>query len=76
MNILQFLEVWDKKLILEFVHNIDKEIFETINNHLSSIKTKNELKALEFTTTEEQQAEEAPATYSMPLSFNQSDFFG
>lgn len=69
-------EVVDKKLILEFVHNIDKEIFETINNHLSSIKTKNELKALEFTTTEEQQAEGAPATYSMPLSFNQSDFFG
>lgn len=69
-------EVVDKKLILEFVHNIDKEIFEIINNHLSSIKTKNELKPLEFTTTEEQQAEGAPATYLMPLSFNQSDFFG
>ena len=69
-------EVVDKKLILEFVHNIDKEIFEIINNHLSSIKTKNELKPLEFTTTEEQQAAGAPATYSMPLAFNQSDFFG
>lgn len=69
-------EVVDKKLILEFVHNIDKEIFDTINNHLSGIKTKNELRPLEFTTTEEQQAEGAPATYSMPLSFNQSDFFG
>jgi len=69
-------EVVDKNLILEFVHNIDKEIFDTINNHLSGIKTKNELKPLEFTTTEEQQAAGAPATYSMPLAFNQSDFFG
>ena len=69
-------EVTDKKLILEFVHNIDKEIFDIINNHLGDIKTKNQLQPLEFTTTEEQQEAGAPATYSMPLAFNQSDFFG
>lgn len=69
-------EVVDKKLILEFVHNIDKEIFDIINNHLGDIKTKNQLKPIEFTTTEEQQEAGAPATYSMPLAFNQSDFFG
>lgn len=68
-------EVVDKNLILEFVHNIDKEVFDIINNHLGDIKTRNQLQPLEFTTTEEQQAEGAPATYSMPLSFNQSDFF-
>lgn len=69
-------EVTDKNLILEFVHNIDKEVFDRINDHLGNIKTRNELKPLEFTTSEEQQAAGAPATYSMPLSFNQSDFFG
>jgi hypothetical protein len=69
-------EVVDKKLILEFVHNIDKEVFDVINNHLGDIKTKNQLKPIDFVTTEEQQAAGAPATYSMPLAFNQSDFFG
>ena len=68
-------EVADKNLILEFVHNIDKEIFDIVNNHLGDIKTKNQLQPLEFTTTEEQQADGAPATYTMPITFNQSDFF-
>lgn len=69
-------EVTEKRFISEFVNNVDKEVFETINNHLTELKKHNDLKPLEFTTTEEQQSQGAPATYSVPINFNDSDFFG
>lgn len=68
-------EVTDKEHIREFVHNADKDIIKKIQDHLDIIKKKNDLPPLEFTTTEEQQAKGAPATYSFPISFNESDFF-
>jgi hypothetical protein len=68
-------EVTDPAYILEFVNNVDKDIFEKINQHLNSLKTQNELKALKFTTTDEQQAQGAPANYEVPVNFNDSDFF-
>lgn len=69
-------EVTDKNHILEFVNNIDKDIFEKINQHLSLLKKRNELPPLEFTTTDEQQVQGAPTNYSVPINFNDSDFFG
>lgn len=69
-------EVTEKRFISEFVNNVDKNVFETINNHLTELKKHNELKPLEFTTTEEQQSQGAPASYSVPINFNDSDFFG
>jgi hypothetical protein len=69
-------EVTDKKQILEFVSNIDKSLFDTINQHLFKLKEMNEIKPIEFTTTEEQQLAGAPATYKIPLNFNESNFFG
>jgi hypothetical protein len=68
-------EVTDKKFILEFVNNVDKSIFDQVNNHLGELKKINELKPLICSTTEEQQTAGAPATYSVPISFNESDFF-
>jgi hypothetical protein len=68
-------DVTDKKMILEFLNNIDKDMFEMINGHLSEMKKRNELEPLEFTTTEEQQADGAPARYQIPITFNESDFF-
>ena len=53
----------------------NKEVFDKINNHLGEIKSKNQLPPLNFTTTEEQQDAGAPATYSVPITFNESDFF-
>ena len=69
-------EVTDSRFIKEFVHNTDKEVFQKINNHITELKKHNEMKPLLFTTTEEQQAEGAPATYEIPINFNDSDFFG
>ena len=69
-------EVTDKKMILEFINNIDKDMFEKINEHLTSMKKRNELPPITFTTTEEQQAAGAPESYTIPVTFNESDFFG
>lgn len=69
-------EVTDKKFIAEFVANTDKNIFKTVQDHLNALKENNDLKPLSFTTTEEQQAIGAPATYTVPINFNNSDFFG
>jgi hypothetical protein len=69
-------EVTDKKFIAEFVANVDKNIFKTVQDHLNELKEANDLRPLSFNTTEEQQASGAPATYSIPINFNNSDFFG
>lgn len=68
-------EVGDRDQISEFVHNCDKDLFKAIQNHISSLKDRNTVKPLEFSTTPEQQALGAPATYTIPVSFNNSDFF-
>jgi hypothetical protein len=68
-------EVTDARFISEFVNNADKDIFDQVQKHLSEIKKNNDLKPLVFTTTEEQQALGAPETYTVPINFNDSDFF-
>jgi hypothetical protein len=69
-------EVTEVEFIKEFVNNADKEVFKIIENHISELKKQNDLKPLGFSTTEEQQKLGAPATYKIPLSFNNSNFFG
>jgi len=68
-------EVTDLAHLREFVHNADKELFQKIQNHLEELKKKNNLEPLRFTTNEEQQSRGAPAEYSIPLNFNETDFF-
>ena len=69
------IEVTDQRTILDFVNNIDKDVFDQINKHLNRLKQHNELKPFNCITTEEQQALGAPATYQVPINFNDSDFF-
>lgn len=68
-------EVGDKDMIREFVENSDKDLFKQIQTHITDLKDRNAVKPLEFTTTPEQQAAGAPPTYTVPVSFNNSDFF-
>jgi hypothetical protein len=69
-------EVTDPKFIFEFISNTDKDVFEKVQNHLKDLKERNEIKPLVAATSEEQQEQGAPATYTIPVSFNNSDFFG
>lgn len=68
-------EVTEPVFIKEFINNVDKDVFEKINKHLGDLKVQNELKKLQFTTTLEQQAQGAPENYTIPINFNDSDFF-
>lgn len=68
-------EVSDRNTLREFIDNIDKSIFDQIQKHLAELKKHNDLKPLSFASTEEQQQKGAPATYEMPINFNDSDFF-
>lgn len=69
-------EVTEPEFIREYINNVDKDVFEKINKHLGDLKAQNDLKPLEFATTPEQQAQGAPERYSIPINFNDSDFFG
>jgi hypothetical protein len=68
-------EVTDRKFIAEYVANADKDIFTQVQNHLTELKKNNDLKPLEFFTSDEQQAQGAPDRYTIPVNFNNSDFF-
>jgi hypothetical protein len=69
-------EVTDSKNIMDYINNVDKDVFDRINKHLNKLKVHNELKPLTLMTTEEQQAQGAPTSYQIPINFNDSDFFG
>jgi hypothetical protein len=68
-------EVTDTRFIAEFVNNADKDIFDQVQKHLSEIKKNNDLKPLVFNPNEEQRALGAPESYTVPINFNDSDFF-
>lgn len=69
------VSVTESKFILEFIANADSDVFNKVQKHLTDLKEQNSLKPLQFATTPEQQAEGAPAEYSIPINFNNSDFF-
>jgi hypothetical protein len=68
-------EVTDKKFIAEFVANADKDICQKVQAHLTELKEHNDLKSLEFISTDEQREMGAPEKYNIPVNFNDSDFF-
>lgn len=68
-------EVTEKQYITEFVNNVDKDVFEKIQNHIKELKQHNDIKPLEFSSTPEQIGLGAPETYTIPITFNNSDFF-
>jgi len=68
-------EVTEKTYISEFVNNVDKTVFETIQNHIKELKAHNDIKPLTVTSTQEQIEQGAPETYTIPITFNNSDFF-
>jgi hypothetical protein len=60
----------DKEMIKEFINNAAKELFDTISTHVSEMKSKNELKPVEAKCTE------CSHEYVIPITLDQSDFFG
>lgn len=68
-------EVTDRAFISEFVNNTDKEIFKQVQDHLKRLKDHNDMKPLQVNSTPEQIEQGAPESYTIPITFNNSDFF-
>ena len=60
----------------EFVKNADKEFFNIITKHLEDQRAKYTIKPLTVESTEEDRQKGVPATYDIPITFDQSNFFG
>lgn len=62
--------------IQEFLNNIDKDIFNKIQNHLDMLKDRNEIKPIVISTPQEYKDRGYTAdTIEIPLVFNPSTFF-
>jgi hypothetical protein len=67
--------VTNKTHIDEFIKNADKGFFDAITKHLEQEKIKFTLKPLIAQATPEEIAQGVPATYEVPITFDQSNFF-
>jgi len=68
--------VTNKEHIAEFFENAEGGLFKIVLNHIDAQRRKFNIKPFEITTTEEDRAAGAPETYSLPIVFDQSHFFG
>lgn len=69
-------DVTEARFIREFIENADKSLSDTIQKHINDLKDQNEIKPLTVSTTPEQQEMGAPETFEVPVSFDNSTFFG
>ena len=69
-------KVNDKKQIAEFCNNCDATLINEVQDELAKIRTQAQMKPITFKATEEQIKKGAPATYEVPVTFDNSNFFG
>jgi len=62
--------------IREFLDGCEASVYNGIENHIKAQKEKFTQAPLESKATEEEIAAGAPKTYSVPIQFDQSNFFG
>lgn len=68
-------DVTETRYIKEFIENADKSIYDTVQQHINDLKEQNELKPVTITTSLAQQEAGAPASFEVPINFDQSTFF-
>lgn len=68
-------EVINPQYIQDFIDNADKEFYNIVVAHIESQREKFNIKPLTVATTEEEQKRGAPATFEVPITFDQSNFF-
>jgi len=67
--------VTDRNHIKEFIANTDKGLFEKVTNHIEEQREKFQIKPLIVDATPEELEAGVPATYEVPVTFDQSNFF-
>jgi len=68
--------VTNSKHILEFVKNADKQFFNQVQKHLEGEREKFAIRPLTAEATPEEIEQGVPETYEVPITFDQSNFFG
>lgn len=68
--------VTDPAFINEFFENTDQGVYKAIIEHIEAQRQKFIIKPFTVVTTAEEQAAGAPAEFSVPIAFDQSNFFG
>jgi hypothetical protein len=68
--------VSDQKHIMDFIRNADKQFFNKVQKHLEGEREKFQLKPLTAEATPEEIEKGVPETYEVPITFDQSNFFG
>jgi len=67
--------VTNHSYIKEFVHNADKNMFQTVADHIEQERTKFSVQPLKVEATEEEIDQGVPESYDVPISFDQANFF-
>jgi len=70
------LEVTDPTHIQEFLQNTEKGFYSAIIEHIESQKEKFTLEPLKVDSSDEDVERGAPASFTVPITFDQSNFFG
>lgn len=69
-------KVSNKNFIIDFFNNSDKSMFDIILKHLEKMKSSSSIKPLKVISTAEDIAAGVPAEFEVPITFDQSNFFG
>lgn len=67
--------VTNPEYIQEFVQNADKNMFKSVTEHIEKERNKFSVQPLKVEATEEEIANGVPETYTVPISFDQANFF-
>ena len=68
-------EVNNAEFIKEFIDNADKEFYSKIIDHLEKQRIKFQMPSFKIQTTQEEQAQGAPAEFETPIGLDSSNFF-
>jgi hypothetical protein len=68
-------EVTNPAHIDEFIQNADKEFFQAVLKHIESQRDLFALEPLKVVSSDDDVAKGAPKDYSVPITFDQSNFF-
>ena len=69
-------KVTDAKQIVEFIANVDAKTTTEIEQKLSELRTQCSMKPIKIKSTTEQITKGAPASFEVPVTFDNSNFFG
>lgn len=68
--------VTEQEYIDDFIKNADKDFYNFLTEHLDVQREKFEIDPIEVESTEEELEKGAPKEWTVPITFDQSNFFG